>query len=172
MNALRPRALGDRLSLLRVRDASARDVPLILSLVRELVEYEREPDSVIATEADLRRDGFRNKPKFRVVIAEVDRNPAGMALFFQHYSTWQGRAGIFVEDLFVRPEYRKHGVGKALMARLASIALAEDCYGMRWEVHSWNRKATWFYRKLGASFRQHGRVMQLKHEQLKILARG
>jgi GNAT superfamily N-acetyltransferase len=156
--------------MLTLRKAVAKDVPLILSLVRELAVYEREPRAVSATESDLRRDGFSNRRKFRAIIAEWDGKPAGMALFFPYYSTWQGRSGIFVEDLIVRRRFRGKGVGKALMSRLARIAIAEGGYGMRWEVHSWNNEAIHFYRGLGTKFRQHGRVMQMQGHGLAQLA--
>ena len=92
--------------MLKLRKAVSKDVPLILTFVRELAEYEREPNAVIATDDDLRRDGFGSDPKFRVVIAEWDGEPAGMALFFYNYSTWQGRRGLYVEDLYIRPVFR------------------------------------------------------------------
>ncbi len=156
--------------MLKIRKASAEDAPLILSFIRELAEYEREPGAVRATEDDLIKDGFSANPKFRVIIGESDGKPAGMAFFFHHYSTWQGRQGIFLEDFFVRPEFRGKGVGKALMVHLAQIALAEKCYGMRWEVLDWNTTAIDIYGKLGARFREHQRVMQITGEDLKRLS--
>jgi GNAT superfamily N-acetyltransferase len=162
---------GDEITaMLNLRTAMANDTPLILSLVRELAQYEREPDAILATEDDLRRDGFSANPKFHAVIAEWNTEPAGMALFFNHYSTWEGRPGIFVEDLIVRPQFRGKGIGKALMKYLARRALDEGCYGMRWEVHSWNKDGVAFYRGLGGKFRENGRVMQLKGTELKRLA--
>jgi GNAT superfamily N-acetyltransferase len=157
-------------AMLRIREASVKDVPLIVSFIHELAEYEGEPGAVRATEDDLIRDGFSENPKFRVIIAESDDQPAGMAFFFHHYSTWQGRHGLFLEDFFVRPEFRGEGVGKALMVNLARIAIAENCYGMRWEVLDWNTTAIDVYKRLGARFRQHGRVMQLTGEDLKRLS--
>jgi GNAT superfamily N-acetyltransferase len=156
--------------MLKIRKASVGDVPLILSLIRELAAYEREPSAVRATENDLVRDGFSDSPKFRVLIAELDGKPAGMAFFFHHYSTWQGRQGLFLEDFFVRPQLRGKGVGKALMARLAQIAIAENCYGMRWEVLDWNKTAISMYQGLGARFRENGRVMQISGDELKRLS--
>ena len=156
--------------MLKIRKASVEDVPLILSFIRELAEYEREPGAVRATEDDLIRDGFSANPKFRVTIAEWDGYPAGMAFFFHHYSTWQGRQGLFLEDFIVRPQFRGKGVGKALMAHLAKIAIAEDCYGMRWEVLDWNTTAIDVYLALGARFRENGRVMQITGEDLKRLS--
>jgi GNAT superfamily N-acetyltransferase len=156
--------------MLEIREASVEEVPLILSLIRELAEYEREPGAVRATENDLVRDGFSENPKFRVLIAELDGKPAGMAFFFYHYSTWQGRQGLFLEDFFVRPKFRGKGIGKALMSHLAQIAIAEKCYGMRWEVLDWNMNAIDMYLGLGARFREHGRVMQIIGEDLKRLS--
>ena len=156
--------------MLKIRKASVEDVPLILSFIQELAEYEREPSAVRATEGDLIRDGFSKSPKFRVIIAEYDGNPAGMAFFFHHYSTWQGRQGLFLEDFFVRPKFRGRGIGKALMVHLAQITIAEKCYGMRWEVLDWNTNAINVYLKLGARFRENGRVMQITGEDLKRLS--
>jgi GNAT superfamily N-acetyltransferase len=156
--------------MLSIRNADPQDIPVILSFIRELAEYEREPKAVQATEADLRRDGFSSSPKFRVIISEWDRDPVGMAFFFHHYSTWQGRAGIYLEDLFVRPQFRGRGIGKALMVHLARIALEESLYGIRWEVLDWNALAIEVYQRQGARFREHCRVMQITGEDLKRLA--
>jgi len=156
--------------MLKIREASVEDVPLILSFIRELAEYEQEPNAVRATEDDLHRDGFAANPKFRIVIAEWDSSPAGMALFFHNYSTWQGKRGLFLEDLFVRPQFRGKGIGKALMVHLAQIAIVEHCYGMRWEVLDWNTSAIDVYQRLGARFREHWRVMQITGEDLKRLS--
>jgi GNAT superfamily N-acetyltransferase len=153
--------------MLKIRKATVKDVPLILSFIHELAEYEREPSAVRATEGDLIRDGFSENPKFRVIIAEWDSSPAGMAFFFLSYSTWQGRQGLFLEDLFVRPQFRRKGIGKALMVHLAKLAIAEHCYGVRWDVLDWNTSAIDVYQRLGASFREHWRVMQLTGEDLK-----
>jgi GNAT superfamily N-acetyltransferase len=158
--------------MLKIREARIEDVPLILSFIRELAEYEREPNAVRATEDDLIRDGFAENHKFRVIIAEFGGSPAGMAFFFHHYSTWQGKQGLFLEDLFVRPQFRAKGIGKALMIHLAQIAIAENCYGMRWEVLDWNTSAIDVYQRLGARFREHWRVMQLTGEDLRRLSRA
>lgn len=156
--------------MLKIREARVEDVSLILSFIRELAEYEREPGAVRTTKDDLIRDGFSANPKFRVIIAEWNGKPAGMAFFFQNYSTWQGKHGLFLEDLFVRPQFRGQGIGKALMVRLAQIAIAENCFGMRWEVLDWNTTAIEVYQKLGARFREHWRVMQLTGDELERLA--
>ena len=156
--------------MLKIRKAAPEDVPLILSFIRELAEYERALDPVSATEDDLRRDGFTANPKFRVIIAEWDGKPAGMAFFFHHYSTWKGRPSLYLEDLFVRPEFRRRGVGRALMVHLASMAIEENCYGVRWEVLDWNEPAIKVYQRLGGRFREHWRAMQLAGEDLNRLA--
>ena len=156
--------------MLRIREASVDDAPLILSFIHELAEYEREPSAVRATEDDLIRDGFSKNPKFKVIIAEWNSSPAGMAFFFQNYSTWQGKHGLFLEDLFVRPQFRRKGIGKALMVHLARTAIEEKCYGMRWEVLDWNKSAIDVYQRLGARFREHWRVMQLTGDDLKRLS--
>ena len=158
--------------MLKIRNAVPEDVPLILSFIRELAEYERAPDSVSATEDHLRSDGFTTNPRFRVIIAERDGKPAGMAFFFHHYSTWKGRPGLYLEDLFVRREFRNRGVGKALMVHLARMAVEDNCYGMRWEVLDWNEPAIKVYQHLGGRFREHWRVMQLVGEDLRRLARA
>ena len=157
--------------MLTLRKATAKDARTILSLVRELATYEREPKAVIATVSDIRRHGFSKKPKFQAIIAEWNGKPAGMVLFFPYYSTWQGRSGVFVEDLIIRKKFRRRGVGFALISQLARLAIADGGSGMRWEVYSWNKDAIRFYRKIGASFRPQGRVMQVKKKDLAILAR-
>ena len=157
--------------MLHIRKADPQDIPTILSFIRELAEYEREPNAVHATEDDRRRDGFTSNPKLRVIISEWNGVPVGMAFFFHHYSTWQGKAGIYLEDLYVRPEFRGRGIGKALMIQLARIALDEDCYGIRWEVLDWNALAIQAYQRQGARFREHWRVMQITGEDLERLAK-
>ncbi|HKS97078.1 MAG TPA: GNAT family N-acetyltransferase, partial [Terriglobia bacterium] len=136
--------------MLNTRPATAQDVPLILDFIRGLAEYEREPNAVTATEADLRRDGFGPEPKFRVVIAEWEGKPAGFAFFFYSYSTWEGHPSLFLEDLFVRPEFRGKGIGKKLMIYLAQLALQENCRRFVWQVLDWNTPSIQFYESLGA----------------------
>jgi len=157
---------------MKLRKAAAKDIPLILSFIRELAEYERAPNSVACTEEDLRRDGFGPTPKFHVIVAEWNEEPAGMAFFFYNYSTWQGRPGIFIEDLFVRPGFRGKGIGRALMANLAKTAIAEQCYGVRWEVLDWNKPAMDVYQHLGSKFREGWRIMQITGEELRELAKS
>jgi GNAT superfamily N-acetyltransferase len=136
--------------MLRLRSATREDVPLILQLVRELASYERAPDAVVATEADYLRDGFGQRPRFQVLLAEWDGEPAGFALFFFTFSTWVGKPGLWLEDLFVRPGLRRRGIGKALMLELARTAVREGCGRFEWNVLDWNRPSIDFYRSLGA----------------------
>jgi GNAT superfamily N-acetyltransferase len=116
------------------------------------------------------RDGFGENPKFRALIAEWGAESAGYALFFGVYSTWEGRAGLFLEDLFVRSGFRSHGIGKALLARVARIAQQENCYGLRWEVLDWNKSAIKFYESLGVKFLDQWRSVLLCDEALQRLA--
>jgi len=157
---------------LTIRPATSADVALIVSFIRELAEYERAPEAAVATPADLLRDGFGAEPKFRVVIAEWNGQPAGFALFFYNYSTWQGRAGLFLEDLFVRPAFRGRGIGKALLLHLARIAVSEDCGRFVWNVLDWNQPAIDFYQSLGATVMKEWLIMRLDGEMLRKLAMG
>ena len=138
-------------------------------MIRELADFERELDRCVIKEADLARDGFGLNPKFRALIAEWDEEPAGYALFFDYYSTWAG-AGLFLEDLFVRQQFRKRGIGKALLASVANIALQDKCYGIHWEVLDWNEKAIGLYDSLGAEFRDQWRPVVLRNDALRRLA--
>src|ERR1700677_467727 len=117
-----------------IRSATRADVPLILKFIRALATYEREPDAVTATEADLLRDGFGPNPFYFCLIAEHDGQAAGFALYFFNYSTWVGRPGLYLEDLFVPPEFRGLGIGKALLKKVASIAVEKGCPRLQWEV--------------------------------------
>src|SRR5271169_1361674 len=110
-----------------IRSATAADVAQILAFIRALATFERAPDAVVATEEGLLRDGFGPNPFYSCLIADRDGQPAGFALFFYNYSTWEGRPGIYLEDLFVLPAYRGKGIGKALLVKLASIAVEESC---------------------------------------------
>jgi len=152
--------------MLSIRPATVNDAPLLRALIRELAEYERELDQVEITEADLVRDGFGPQPKFRAMIAEWDGQPAGYSLFFGFYSTWAGRPGLFLEDLFVRQAFRGKGIGKTLLATMAAIAQRENCYGIRWEVLDWNQPAIDFYKALGATFLDQWKSVLLTGEAL------
>lgn len=158
--------------MLSIRPATLKDVPLILAFIRELAEYAREPQAAVATEDDLIRDGFSGDPKFKVEIAEWDGEAAGFALYFFNYSTWLGRPGLYLEDLFVRPAFRGKGIGKALMAQLAAIAVRENCYGMRWQVLDWNTPSIEFYERLGAEVRREWLDVIFRGGALRSLADG
>src|SRR5919108_3494907 len=136
--------------MLSIRRANPQDIPLILSFIRELAEYERAPEQAVASAEDLLRDGWGSSPKFRVVIAEWEGEPAGFALFFYNYSTWLGRPSLYLEDLFVRPAFRGRGIGKALLVHLAKIAVSENCRRFQWAVLDWNQPSIDFYEALGA----------------------
>jgi GNAT superfamily N-acetyltransferase len=138
--------------MLSIRPATIEDVPLLSTMIHELADYEHLAHEAAVTEAGLARDGFGTHPKFRVVIAEWDGKVVGYALFFEFYSSFQGRAGLFLDDLFVRPAFRKKGIGRALLAHVAGIAWKEKYFCMRWEVLDWNAPAIKFYSDLGASF--------------------
>ena len=158
--------------MLQIHSATRDDVSVLLSLIRALAAYEKKPHKVVATEADLSRDLFGPQPKFRALIAEWEGKPAGYASFFYFYSTYEGRAALFLEDLFVLDEFRGHGIGKSLLARVAKIALDEGCFGLRWEVLDWNRPAIEFYEKLGATFLHERKAVAFDREGLQRVAAG
>jgi GNAT superfamily N-acetyltransferase len=138
-------------------------------MIRELAEFERQLELVTIREEELARDGFGENPRFRALIAEWEGRPAGYAVFFGYYSTWAGR-GLFLEDLFVREAFRKRGIGTALLAAVARIAVDERCYGIHWEVIDWNEKAIELYTKMGAIFRDEWRPVLLIDDALRRLA--
>jgi GNAT superfamily N-acetyltransferase len=155
-----------------IRAATAADIPLILAFIRALAEFERAPDAVTATEEGLLRDGFGPNPFYSCLIAEHDGQPAGFAFYFFNYSTWKGRPGIYLEDLFVHPEFRGLGIGKALLERVAAIAVEKGCERMQWEVLDWNTPAIDFYRAMGADFLDEWRNVRLEGDALLRLAEG
>jgi GNAT superfamily N-acetyltransferase len=136
--------------MLVIREATVSDAPLLVEMIRELADFERELDQVDTTPDDLIRDGFDENPRFHSFVAEWDGQPAGYVLYFFTYSTWAGRPSLFVEDLFVRARFRGNGIGTALLKRMAAIASEKNCYAMRWEVLNWNTAAIEFYNSLGA----------------------
>lgn len=156
--------------MLRLRPATIDDAPLLRAMIRELADYEHELDQVTISENDLRRDGFGEKPRFRALIAEWDGQPAGYALFFEYYSTWAGH-GLYLEDLFVREKFRGRGIGTALLARVAWIAVDEHCRGVHWEVLNWNTKAIEMYKEIGAQFPDQWRRVLLCGDALQRLAK-
>jgi GNAT superfamily N-acetyltransferase len=147
------------MNIANIRPVTRKDAPALLSLIRGLAAYEKKPDAVVATEQDLLRDLFGPHPKFRALIAEWQGQPAGYASFFHFYSTYQGRSALFLEDLFVPEKFRGNGIGIALLAAVAKLALEEGCFGLRWEVLDWNQPAIEFYKKLGATFLNERKVV-------------
>jgi ribosomal protein S18 acetylase RimI-like enzyme len=177
---------------MNIRPATPSDVPQILTFIRELAAYEREPNAVLATEADLLRDGFGldqdgltpltppQPPRFQCIIAEVPTSnqqpttnnllPAGFALYFTSYSTWRGHHGIRLEDLYVTPSRRGQGIGKALLAHLARIAVDQGCPRLEWDVLAWNAPAIAVYESIGAQILTEWRIMRLAGNPLTSLA--
>jgi GNAT superfamily N-acetyltransferase len=153
-----------------IRPAVPDDVSEILRFIRALAVYERSPTAVMATETDLLRDGFGPNPYFFCLIAEHDGQPAGFAFYFFDYSTWLARPGIYLEDIFVHPEFRSLGIGKALLVRVAAIALEKGCARLKWQVLDWNTPAIEFYRSLGAEFLDEWRSMRVSGDALVRLA--
>ncbi len=154
-----------------VRPATRADVPLISRLIQQLAEYEREPHAPQLAEADLLRDGFEDSPVFSCLVAEADGTAAGFALYFPIYSTWQGRS-LHLEDLFVLPEYRGRGLGRALLTAVADEARARGCARLQWDVLAWNEPALGFYRQLGAELLQDWRRMRISGAALAKLAQS
>ena len=155
-----------------IRPATERDVPVILNLIRELAEYEREPDAVVATEEGLREVLFGAKPSAEVLLALEEGAPVGFAVYFYNFSTWLGRPGLYLEDLFVRPAARGKGYGRALLVELAKIAQERGCGRMEWAVLDWNDPAIQFYRKLGARAMDEWTVFRLTEEGIAALAKS
>ena len=158
------------MNALSIRPATPADVPTILRFIHELATYEREPDAVVATEADLLRDGWGPTPRFTALIADFNGEPAGFALYFTSYSTWRGHHGIRLEDLYVTPALRGKGIGKALLAKLAAIAVEQGCPRLEWDVLDWNAPAIAIYETIGAKILTEWRIMRLSGDSLKSLA--
>jgi GNAT superfamily N-acetyltransferase len=152
-----------------IRSATPADVPTILRFVRELAEFERLLDKVTATEEGLRRSLFGPRPYAEVLLAEMDA-AVGFALFFHNYSTFLGKPGIYLEDLYVTPGARGHGVGRALIEHVAQVAAQRDCGRLEWAVLDWNRNAIAFYRSLGAEPLDDWTVYRVTGEALASLA--
>jgi len=152
-----------------IRNAIEADVPEILSLIRALAAYERVPDAVKATESDLRKHGFGPNAYYQCLLAEADGQPTGFAFYFFDYSTWMGRPGIYIEDLFVYSEFRGRGLGKALLRRVAA-AVEKGCARLKWEVLDWNTPAIEFYSTMGAELTAGLRTVRVTGENLARLA--
>lgn len=155
-----------------IRPATPGDIPLILDLIRALAAYEHEPDAVAATEEDLLHDGFGPHPYYFCLIAEQDGEGVGFALYFYNYSTWLGRPGLYLEDIFVQPQFRGLGIGRALLERVATEAVEKGCLRLQWEVLDWNTPAVEFYRAMGAEFLDEWRNVRIAGDALVRLASG
>jgi GNAT superfamily N-acetyltransferase len=153
-----------------IRPAIEADLGTIEELIRSLADYERMADEVVMDAELLRKGLFGDRPYAEVLIAEVDGEAVGFALFFHNFSTFLGRPGIYLEDLFVKPEHRGSGFGKALLKRLAAIAVERGCGRMEWAVLDWNEPSIGFYKKLGARANDEWTVYRLTGEALRILA--
>jgi GNAT superfamily N-acetyltransferase len=153
-----------------IRPATGADVGVIACLIRELADYERAPEAAIATEAQLREVLFGHHPAAHVLLAFENGDPVGFAVYFFNFSTWLGRPGLYLEDLFVRPELRGRGYGRALLTRLAQIARERGCGRMEWAVLDWNEPAIGFYKKLGAQPMDEWTVFRLTSEGIAALA--
>lgn len=153
-----------------LRDAAADDIPVILSFIRELAEYEQLPHEVVATEKDLKETLFGERRFAEALIGEYRRQPAAFALFFHNFSTFQGRPGLYLEDLYVKPALRGKGFGKVMLAYLARLARERGCGRFEWAVLDWNEPALGFYRSIGAEPMDDWTVQRLTGEALDALA--
>lgn len=154
----------------RIEPAQVRDVPLILSLITALAEYERLAHAVVATEADVRESLFGATPHAEAVIARAGSEAVGLAVWFHSYSTFLSRRGLYLEDLFVLPAWRGRGVGRALLRHLARVAIERGCGRMEWSVLDWNDSAIGFYRKIGAEPMDEWTVYRLTGDALRRVA--
>jgi GNAT superfamily N-acetyltransferase len=157
---------------MKIRTARPEDVPIILQLIHDLATYERAPDEVTATEEQLNQVLFGPRPAAEVVLAFEGDAPVGFAVFFHNFSTWLGRPGLYLEDLFVKPEERGKGYGRALLVHLARIARDRGCGRMEWAVLDWNETAIQFYRALGAKPLDEWTVFRLTRAEILHLAKA
>jgi len=156
----------------KIRSARVTDVPIVLQLIRDLASYERAPNDVTANEEQLVDVLFGKKPVAEVLLAFENETPVGFAVFFHNFSTWLGRPGLYLEDLFVKPEKRGKGYGHALLVDLAKIARDRGCGRMEWAVLNWNDPAIQFYRKLGAKPMEEWTVFRLTRDGIAELAKS
>lgn len=156
--------------MLTLRPAVPTDAPLILQYIRDLAEYEREPEAAVATEGDILNYAFSEHPLVKVTLAEWDGQPAGFALWFLNFSTWQGKPGIYLEDLFVPPAFRGKGIGKALLQHLAALAVRSGWTRFVWQVLDWNTPAIEFYEAHGANVMRPWLTCRVEGEALRRLA--
>lgn len=156
--------------MLTLRTAIPSDAALIVAYIFELAAFEREPEKAVVTEADIVRYAFGEQPLVRVTMAEWDGQPAGFALWFLNFSTWEGKPGIYLEDLFVRPAFRRHGIGKALLRHLSAIAVEEGWTRFVWQVLDWNASAIEFYEAHGARIMRSWLTCRVEGEAISALA--
>jgi GNAT superfamily N-acetyltransferase len=157
-------------AIIDIRKAEEQDIPVILHFIQSLADYERLRDSCVATEDQLRKTLFGENPGAEVIIASIDGEPKGFALFFHNYSTFLAQRGLYLEDLFVNPDARGHGVGYALLAELARIAIERDCGRLEWAVLDWNQLAIDFYKRIGARPLDDWTVFRMTGDALERLA--
>ena len=158
--------------MLQIAPATPEDVPLVLAFIRELADYERLTHAVVASEELLREQLFGPRPSAEVVLARERDEPVGFAVFFHNFSTFVGRRGLYLEDLYVRPAHRGRGVGRALLRQLAALALARGCGRFEWSVLDWNEPAIRFYRSLGARAMSEWTLWRITGAELARLASG
>jgi len=164
--------MGVTRSDIRLERATARDVPLVLQMIRALADYEKLADAVIATEEGLRQALFGPSPAAEVILAYAGREPAGFALFFFNFSTFLGTRGLYLEDLFVKPQFRGAGVGRRLLGELARLAIERGCGRVEWAVLDWNTPAIGFYERLGAQPMKDWTIFRVDGDRLARLAAG
>jgi len=153
-----------------IRPAADQDIPVLLRMIKALAVYEKLGGQVVATEASLRRSLFGERPYAQAVIGQVGTEPVGFALFFHNFSTFRGAPGLYLEDLFVYPDWRGRGFGRRLLAHVASVAVATGCHRMEWSVLDWNEPAIGFYRRVGAQSMDDWTTFRLTGEALGALA--
>jgi GNAT superfamily N-acetyltransferase len=163
-------ASGASATAVRIEAATERDVPVILQMIRDLADYERMSDEVVATEQGVRESLFGPRPAAEVIMAYAAAEPAGFALFFHNYSTFLGRRGLYLEDLFVKPAFRGRGIGKRLLVELARIAVQRGCGRFEWTVLDWNAPAIGFYKSLGAECMEAWKIFRVTGDALTRLS--
>jgi GNAT superfamily N-acetyltransferase len=155
-----------------IRPATPDDIPVLHTFIRELADFEKLTHEVVATEGHLQAALFGDPPAAEALVAKSSNTPAGFALFFHNYSTFAGQRGLYLEDLYVSPAFRNHGVGKALLTRLSQIAQERHCARFEWTVLDWNENAIHFYQKIGAAILPDWRICRMKSPEIKSLATG
>ena len=155
---------------LTFRFAEKKDIPLLLTLIKELAVYEKMLDQVSATEASLKRSLFGKRKHAEAIIPEFEGKPVGYAIFFHNFSTFEGKPGLYLEDIYVKPEFRGKGIGKALLSYLAKIALERDCARFEWVVLDWNEPSIQFYKSLGAKPQDEWIIYRMEDDAMQELA--